>query len=301
MLGGDAEQQKTADEDEDQRRRDEHRAAERRRPLAAKRAYGEDQQDRADDADHAARHGHAHQGLLKIGLHGADTTTMKLPIRFTAAIFDFDETMIDLERQHTDASAALCRELGDDYERMPERWRRGSGRRVIDDVRDLRDFFGWQRGVDELFTLRQEHFDRLCREADLALLPGVERTVRALHECGVTLAVTSSAVGSSIDAILRRFGLRELFARIVDGSEVVRGKPDPEAYLLTARLLGVEPGRCIVFEDSEVGVAAAKAAGMECIAIRNPSAQQRQDLTAADAVLESFEELELTPCGPTAR
>ncbi|HWS72721.1 MAG TPA: HAD family phosphatase [Thermoanaerobaculia bacterium] len=226
---------------------------------------------------------------------------MKLPIRFSAAIFDFDETMIDLEQQHTDASAALCRELGDDYERMPESWRRGSGRRVIDDVRDLRAFFGWQRDVDELFALRQRHFDELCRTADLALLPGVERIVRALHERGVTLAVTSSAVGSSIDTILRRFGLRELFALIVDGSEVVHGKPDPEAYLLTARRLRVAPRECIVFEDSEVGVAAAKAAGMECIAIRNPRAQQRQDLSAAKAVVESFEELELTPAEPTAR
>jgi beta-phosphoglucomutase len=293
VLDGNAEQQKTTDEDEDQRRRDEHRAAERRRPLAAKGAHGEDEQQSADDADCAAGDGDAHQRLLKVRLHGADTTTMKLPIRFTAAIFDFDETMIDLERQHTDASAALCRELGDDYERMPESWRRGSGRRVIDDVRDLREFFGWQRDVDELFALRQQHFDRLCDTADLALLPGVERTVRALHERGVTLAVASSAVGGSIDAILRRFGLRSLFALIVDGSEVVHGKPDPEAYLLTARRLGVTPGECIVFEDSAVGVAAAKAAGMECIAIRNPHAQQRQDLSAADAVLESFEELVL--------
>jgi HAD superfamily hydrolase (TIGR01509 family) len=218
---------------------------------------------------------------------------MKLLLDFTAAIFDFDETMIDLERQHTDASAALCRELGDDYERMPEEWRLGSGRRVIDDVRDLRDFFGWERDVDELFALRQLHFDELCRTADLELLPGVERVVRALHARGITLAVTSSAVGSSIDAILRRFRLRELFALIVDGSAVVRGKPDPEAYLLTAERLGVGAGECVVFEDSEVGVASAKAAGMKCIAVRNPHAQQRQNLDAADAVVASFDEVKV--------
>jgi sugar-phosphatase len=218
---------------------------------------------------------------------------MKLPTRFTVAIFDFDETMIDLERQHTDASVALCRELGDDYDRMPESWRHGSGRRVIDDIGDLRAFFGWAQEVDELFERRQRHFDALCRTAELALLPGVERTVRALDERAITLAVTSSAVGSSIEAILRRFGLRELFALIVDGGEVTRGKPDPEAYLITAQRLGVAPADCVVFEDSEIGVAAAKAAGAYCIAVRNPDAQQRQDLSAADAVLESFEELEV--------
>jgi HAD superfamily hydrolase (TIGR01509 family) len=257
------------------------------------RANGEDEQHGADRSDDPAGDGHARESLLKIRLHATDTTTMKLPTRFTAAIFDFDETMIDLERQHTGASVALCHELGDDYERMPESWRRGSGRRVIDDVRDLRAFFGWEVDVDELFERRQRHFDTLCDTTDLSLLPGVERTVRALHQRGLVLAVASSAVRGSIEAILRRFRLRELFALVVDGSEVARGKPDPEAYLLTARRLGVAPGECVVFEDSQVGVASAKAAGMYCIAVRNRHAQQRQDLSAADAELESFEQLEL--------
>jgi len=231
--------------------------------------------------------------MLKVRLHGADTNTMKLPSGFTVAIFDFDETMIDLERQHTAASAALCRELGSDYVRMPESWRRGSGRRVIDDVRDLRTFFRWDRDVEELFTMRQRHFDELCRTGDHALMPGVERTAHALHARGLILAVTSSAVGSSIDAILRRFGLRNLFSVIVDGSQVQRAKPHPEAYLLTARRLGVRPGDCLVFEDSEVGVASAKAAGMYCLAVRNPHAQQYQNLEAADRVVESFDEIAL--------
>ena len=120
-------------------------------------------------------------------------------------------------------------------------------------------------------------------------MPGVERFVRALHARGITLAVASSAVGDSIDEILRRFGIRDLFALIVDGSEVAHGKPDPEAYLLTARKLGVAPAECIVFEDSHVGVVAAKRAGMACIAVRNPRARQWQDLTGADRVVDSFD------------
>jgi HAD superfamily hydrolase (TIGR01509 family) len=221
---------------------------------------------------------------------------MKQPDHFpsgiAAAIFDFDETMVDLEPQHTFASAALCRELNADYMLMPERWRRGSGSRVIDDVRDLRQCFGWRESVEMLFAIRQRHFDDACRVAALELLPGVERTIRALQARGLILAVTSSADGASIDTILRRLGVRDAFALIVDGSQVVHGKPDPEAYLLTAGTLGVAPRSCIVFEDSYVGVAAAKAAAMFCVAIRNPHAQLRQDLAAADVVLESFEELE---------
>ncbi|HVS30854.1 MAG TPA: HAD family phosphatase [Thermoanaerobaculia bacterium] len=218
-----------------------------------------------------------------------------LPERVDAAIFDFDETMIDLEPQHTIASELLCRQFGSDYSRMPESFRHGSGKRVIDDIRDLRDFFGWSSPFDELVRFRQRHFDEACSRADLVLLPGVERAVRTLHARGIPLAVTSSAVGSSIDAILRRTAIRGMFRLIVDGSEVVHPKPHPEAYLVTAGKLGVEPAHCVVFEDSTVGVRAAKRAGMYCIAVRNPNALTPQDLTPADVVLDSFEELRLAP------
>ena len=220
-----------------------------------------------------------------------------------AVIFDFDETMIDLEAQHTFASSELCRVRGDDYERMPEAFRRGSGRRVIDDVRELRAFFGWHESVDELFAERQRYFDAACGigapqpDPPLRLMRGVERLVRALHAKGITLAVTSSAVGSSIDAILRQTGLREAFALIVDGSEVTHGKPDPEAYFLTLRRLQREASECIVIEDSHVGVVAAKHAGIYCVAVRNPNAGAWQDLTAADLELPSLEAFDIAWIG----
>ena len=223
------------------------------------------------------------------------------PSHVAAAIFDFDETMIDLEAQHTGAYAALARELGDDYTRMPEHFRFASGKRVIDDVHDMREFFGWQQPLDELFARRQEHFAAALREAPLALLPGVERTVRALRASGITLAITSSAVGASIEEVLRRFALRDAFALIVDGSQVTRPKPDPEPYLVTARQLGVEPRQCIVFEDSQVGVVAAKRAAMYCVAVRNPHAKTHQDLSAADLLLESLDDFDpawVTPVAP---
>ena len=85
----------------------------------------------------------------------------------------------------------------------------------------------------------------------------------------------------------------DCFELIVDGSEVVHGKPHPEAYEVTARKLSVRPDACVVFEDSHVGVAAAKRAGMFCVAVRNPSARLTQDLSAADLALDSFEDLDV--------
>jgi HAD superfamily hydrolase (TIGR01509 family) len=211
-----------------------------------------------------------------------------------AVILDFDETIIDLEPQHTAAHAALCRDQGCDYQDMPESFRRGSGRRIIDDIREMRAHFAWSASEEELFARRQEHFDRICREADLQPMDGVREMIGKLRATGLPLAITSSAVKSSIEEILERLRLRDAFTLIVDGSEVRHGKPDPEAYLLTARKLGVAPERCLVFEDSHVGVAAAKRAGMFCVAVRNPRALERQDLSAADIVVDGMSELTLT-------
>ena len=210
---------------------------------------------------------------------------------FRAIIFDFDETIIDLEPQHTGAHSALCDEIGSDYLDLPEAMRKSSGMRIVDDIRQMRAHFGWAQSEEELFARRQRHFDELCESAPLALMPGVEQTVKTIHERGYTLAITSSAVGSSIDRILRRLGLRDSFDLIVDGSEVVHGKPDPEAYLLTARKLGVKPEQCAVIEDSHVGVLAAKRAGMFCIAVPNPKAQTPQDVSAADAIVPRVDEV----------
>jgi HAD superfamily hydrolase (TIGR01509 family) len=209
-------------------------------------------------------------------------------------VFDFDETIIDLEPQHTAAYEAFCRAQGSDYQSMPESFRFGSGRRVVDDIGELKAHFGWSEPEDVLFARRQELFDALCRSADLRTMDGVDEAIRFLHDAGLALAITSSSVRSSIEAILLRLGLRDAFSVIVDGSQVTHGKPDPEAYLVTARQLGVPPEECLVFEDSHVGVVAAKRAGMECIAVRNPKAKSRQDLSAADLVVDSIREVELT-------
>jgi HAD superfamily hydrolase (TIGR01509 family) len=209
-----------------------------------------------------------------------------------AAIFDFDETLVDLEHQHTAAHERLCRAMDSRYEEMPEEFRRASGRRIIDDIRDMREFFGWTRPIAELLAERQRYFDEeIAAASDLELMRGAERVIRDLHARGLLLAVASSAVRSSIETILTRFDLLQLFAVIVDGSEVSRGKPDPEAYIITAGRLGVDPAHCVVFEDSAFGVRAAKAAGMFCIAVRNPRAQTFQDLSSADLVVSSFDEI----------
>lgn len=207
-----------------------------------------------------------------------------------AALFDFDETIIDLEAQHDAATAALCADMGADFANVP-RSLLVAGRRIVDEVRDIRAHFGWSASEEELFAKRQRHFMEICRGAELEPMPGVREMIQALRDRGIPLAITSSAVLEAIETILERLQLRDAFDVIVDGSQVRNGKPDPEAFLLTARKLGVAAKDCIVFEDSTVGVEAAKRAGMYCIAVRNPRAPVRQNLFAADVVVDSMRSL----------
>ncbi|MDQ3282264.1 MAG: HAD hydrolase-like protein, partial [Acidobacteriota bacterium] len=101
-----------------------------------------------------------------------------------AFIFDFDETIIDLEPQHTAAYAALCRAMGSDYEAMPESFRKGSGRRIIDDIRDMQAHFRWTQTEREIFALRQTLFDEVCARSELQAMSGVLETIRALQGHG---------------------------------------------------------------------------------------------------------------------
>jgi sugar-phosphatase len=202
-----------------------------------------------------------------------------------AAIFDFDETMVQLEAQHDAASAALAAEAGDDYLRMPESFRHRSGHRVIDDVAEMKRFFGWPRSLETLYARRKELFEDECARGRIELLPGVEKVVRILAGRGLALAIASSGSGASIRGIVERLGLGEIFGVIVAGEDVREGKPHPESYQLAAARLGVTPDECVVFEDSTVGVRSAKSAGCTVVGVRNPKAATTQDLSVADLVV----------------
>ena len=212
---------------------------------------------------------------------------------WAAAIFDFDETLVNLEREHDRACVELCREKGCDYYVMPESFRNRSGYRVVDDVDEIRAFFGWPEPLEELYARRQQLFLDICDRAEIPLLPGARATIERLAGAGWPLAIASSGVKESIRRILARHRLDHYFKAIVGGEDVERGKPDPEPFLTASSQLGIGPEATIVFEDSAVGVAGAKRAAMTCVAVRNPRAHQPQDLSPADLVIDGFPELDV--------
>ena len=121
-------------------------------------------------------------------------------------------------------------------------------------------------------------------------MPGVPDVPRALAARGLRLAVASSSSPVVIDATLTALGVRPLFQTTVSGVEVTRGKPAPDVFLEAAKRLGAAPDACVVVEDSERGVRAARAAGMRCVAI--PCGETRHhDFGAATLVLSALPDL----------
>jgi HAD superfamily hydrolase (TIGR01509 family) len=124
--------------------------------------------------------------------------------------------------------------------------------------------------------------------------PGVRSFIEACHAQGIAMAVASAAIGKNVEFLISALGLRLYFRELLTGDEVTHPKPHPEVYLKTAGKLGVSPAACAVFEDSFVGIEAAKRAGMKCIAIAStfPADELRQE-TRADLILPSFEAVSL--------
>jgi beta-phosphoglucomutase len=111
------------------------------------------------------------------------------------------------------------------------------------------------------------------RQEGLAPLPGAAEWVERLHREGWQQAIASSAPRANVDAVLDALGLRRWFQATVSAEDVTAGKPDPQVFLIAASRVGVEPGSCVVVEDAEAGIEAARRAGMKSIAVgRNAAA-----------------------------
>jgi len=122
--------------------------------------------------------------------------------------------------------------------------------------------------------------------------PGVDHALDFFAARQLPLAVASSSPYAVIDAVLERLDAGRRFAALHSGEEERFGKPHPAIFLGAARKLGVAPTRCLAFEDSPAGVAAARAAGMRCVAVPDPgagggsvAAPERARLAAAADVL----------------
>ncbi|MFN7918526.1 MAG: HAD family phosphatase [Bryobacteraceae bacterium] len=147
------------------------------------------------------------------------------------------------------------------------------------------DYFGPGLTAAEVFehgaAKERLYRELMAPELERWLVPGIRQILAACE--GVPKAVASNAERPNIDFVLDGAGIRHYFRAAVDGGQVEKPKPAPEVFLKAAAQLGVDPGDCVVFEDSRAGVEAARRAGMRVMGLTTtlPSLADA-DLNVAD-------------------
>lgn len=192
-----------------------------------------------------------------------------------AVIFDWDGTLADTKRAVVQSFQKV---LGE------------AGCRVSDEFIERRMGIGTKKTIIEAFrechmrldvlTLEKLAKEKIRIQARLTyivrLFDGVAELLEALHG-RIQIALATMSSRKVVDKLLPEKRVEGYFGVVVTADEIVKSKPDPEVFLVSATKLGVKPEDCIVVEDSVFGVRAAKAAGMKCIAVSS-GAYSREEL-----------------------
>jgi HAD superfamily hydrolase (TIGR01509 family) len=207
------------------------------------------------------------------------------------AIFDLDGVIIDSEPIHFRIEQKMFRELKIKVSQSAHAGYVGMSSENM--WEDIIKKFGLSVCVQELVQKKNLlYIQYLSKNRNIQPVAGVFPLIRELRENGFILLVASSSPREVIDLVLRKFRLAEFFSARVSGTELQQSKPHPGIFLKAASLANTEPQNCVVIEDAENGVKAAKAAGMKCIGFLNPNSGG-QNLEKADLIICSFAELSL--------
>jgi len=138
--------------------------------------------------------------------------------------------------------------------------------------------------IERIGNAKESLYRQHVREHGIAPLPGALEWVNLLHRQGWKQAIASAAPRANIETILDVLHASTCFQAIVSADDVRRGKPDPEVFLMAASKVGVAPKYCVVVEDAEHGVEAARSAGMKSIGISRDGKQLRADIVVQSLI-----------------
>jgi len=181
---------------------------------------------------------------------------------FRAYIFDCDGTVVDSMPLHYRAWKAALAEWNCDFpEDLFYSW---GGKPVRNIIADLNQMNGLTMPVDSLAIRKEALY--LAQLPSLKAIPEVVEHITAQHG-RIPLAVASGSRRDSVVGSLTTVGLLNEFDTIVSAGDYIHAKPAPDCFLLAAERLGVAPKDCLVFEDTQLGIQAATAAGMASVMV----------------------------------
>ncbi|HKL86063.1 MAG TPA: HAD family phosphatase [Treponemataceae bacterium] len=207
-----------------------------------------------------------------------------------AIIFDMDGVLIDSEPLHVLADSQAFQKLNIE---LPEGY--------LDKYVGVSDSAMWkelilefdiEKDLKEILNMQLSTKMKLLKKSSLTAIDGIKELLQELYSQSIPIAVASSSPTIFIKTVLKKIRLEKYFSLIVSGEDVRNGKPEPDIFLKTAEILGVEPEDCVVIEDSKNGVIAAKRASMKCIGYAHVDSA-KQDVSKADLIVSSIRDLSI--------
>jgi HAD superfamily hydrolase (TIGR01509 family) len=187
------------------------------------------------------------------------------PGNFRAYLFDCDGTIADSMPLHYVAWSKALGEQGCAF--AEDEFYSWGGRSVNDIIASLNARHGLAMPLEEVSRRKEEVY--YASLAQLEVVPEVLEHIHARHG-HIPFAVVSGSTRESVVASLEALHLLDKFDTLVCAGDYVKSKPDPEPFLVAAAKLGIAPEHCLVFEDTEMGIQSATAAGMASVKILQP-------------------------------
>ena len=200
-------------------------------------------------------------------------------------IFDLDGVLIDSYENHYKAFEKICRKYDQKFD--VEIFERCFGRANPDIFQHVLEMTDHPDEL-ELLAAEKEHYYREFARCDLKIMTGAREVLTSLRD-SYALSLATSTPEENVDLFLENRFMRRVFQMIVYGTDVKRGKPEPDIFLEAASRMRLQPTECVVVEDSVNGVLAAKNASMRCIALT--STHSRERLAPADWIIDQLREI----------
>ena len=190
---------------------------------------------------------------------------------FSAILFDMDGLVLDSEKTYVTAWQRAARALGKTLD--TEFAERLFGRHADDVARLLGETLGPDFDRQAFFAMAERHWFEVLAHEGIQGMPGIEALLDHLRVMRIPFALATNSDARYAERCLAAANLRSAFEVFISRDQVQAGKPAPDLFLAAAERLGVDPSLCLVLEDSETGLIAARAAGTRPILI-----QQRPEL-----------------------
>ena len=186
-----------------------------------------------------------------------------------AVIFDLDGVIVSTDDCHFKAWKKMADEEGIYFDRtINERLRGVSRMESLEIILEKSEREYTEEEKTQLATRKNTYYVEFIKSLTPDnILPGVINTLKKLKDNGIKIAIGSSSKNTPI--ILKQIGLDDFFDAVSDGNNITKSKPDPEVFIKAAEKLLIECSDCIVVEDADAGIEAAKRASMKTIAVKD--------------------------------